>query len=87
MPNIKSQIKRDETNKAANLANNSAKSECKTAIKKVETLAAEGKKDEAVAALANAISLIDKLAHKGIIAVNTASHKKAHLEKIVAAIK
>ena len=87
MPNIKSQIKRVETSKAANLANNSAKSECKTAIKKVEALAAEGKKDEAVEDLANAISLIDKLAHKGIIAVNTASHKKAHLEKVVASIK
>ena len=87
MPNIKSQIKRVETSTAANLANNSAKSECKTAIKKVEALAAEGKKDEAVEALANAISLIDKLAHKGIIAVNTASHKKAHLEKVVASIK
>ena len=86
MPNIKSQIKRDATNKAANLANNSAKSECKTAIKKVEALVKEGKKDEAVKALSEAISLIDKLAHKGIIAVNTASHKKAHLEKIVASI-
>ena len=60
MPNIKSQIKRVETSKAANLANNSAKSECKTAIKKVEALAAEGKKDEAVEALANAISLHTK---------------------------
>ena len=87
MPNIKSQIKRDASNKAANLANNSAKSEAKTAIKKVETLASEGKKDEAIAAKAHAISLIDKLAHKGIISSNTASHRKAYLEKIVADIK
>ena len=87
MPNIKSQIKRDATNKASNLANNSAKSECKTAIKKVEALAADGKKDEAVAALSHAISLLDKLAQKGIISTNAASHKKAHLEKVVAEIK
>ena len=42
MPNIKSQIKRDRTNEEARKANASRKSEARTAIKKVETLAAEG---------------------------------------------
>lgn len=86
MPNIKSQIKRDETNKAANLANKSAKSELRTAIKKVEALVAEGKKEEATAALNAAISLLDKISQKGIISVNSANRKKAHLQHAVAAL-
>ena len=86
MPNIKSQIKRDETNKAANLANKSAKSELRTAIKKVEALVDEGKKEEATAALNAAISLLDKNSQKGIISVNSANRKKAHLQHAVAAL-
>ena len=86
MPNIKSQIKRDETNKAANLANKSAKSELRTAIKKVEALVDAGKKEEATAALNAAISLLDKNSQKGIISVNSANRKKAHLQHAVAAL-
>ena len=86
MPNIKSQIKRDQTNKAANLANNSIKSELRTAIKKVEALVKEGKKEEAAAALNHAISLLDKVSQKGIISVNSANRKKAHLQHAVAQI-
>ena len=86
MPNITSQIKRDETNKAANLANKSAKSELRTAIKKVEALVAGGKKEEATAALNAAISLLDKNSQKGIISVNSANRKKAHLQHAVAAL-
>ena len=84
MPNIKSQIKRDRTNEEARQANASRKSEARTAIKKVETLAAEGKKAEAEAALREAISLLDKLAQDGIIAKNSADRKKAHLQGVVA---
>ena len=84
MPNIKSQIKRDRTNEAARQANAARKSETRTAIKKVETLAAEGKKAEAEAALREAISLLDKLAQDGILAKNSADRKKAHLQGVVA---
>lgn len=84
MPNIKSQIKRDRTNEAARQVNASRKSEARTAIKKVETLAAEGKKAEAEAALREAISLLDKLAQDGILAKNSADRKKAHLQGVVA---
>ncbi|MBQ4255303.1 MAG: 30S ribosomal protein S20 [Bacilli bacterium] len=86
MPNIKSQKKRDKTNKASNVSNSSRKNEIRTAIKKVEVLASEGKKDEANVALRAAISLLDKSAHDGIYAVNTVNRKKAHLQKVVAAI-
>ena len=49
MPNIKSQIKRDGTNKAANAKNSAEKNRVRTAIKKVEALVEEGKKEEAKA--------------------------------------
>lgn len=84
MPNIKSQIKRDKTAKAANAKNAAAKSELRTAIKKVETLVAEGKKEEAKVALSSAISLLDRNAQKGVITTNSANRKKAHLQKICA---
>ena len=84
MPNIKSQIKRVETAKKANSTNSALKSEARTYIKKVEALVAEGKKEEAVAALSKAISFLDKLAGKGIYARNTVNRKKAHLQKRVA---
>ena len=87
MPNIKSQIKRDATNEAARQKNASEKSEVRTAIKKVETLAAAGKKEEAAAALKVAISLLDKAAQGGVIARNNADRKKAHLQRVVAETK
>ena len=64
----------------------SQKETIRTAIKKVEALVAEGKKEEATAALNAAISLLDKNSQKGIISVNSANRKKAHLQHAVAAL-
>ncbi|MCR5491521.1 MAG: 30S ribosomal protein S20 [Bacilli bacterium] len=86
MANIKSQIKRAGTNEKARQANAAAKSETRTAIKKVETLVAEGKKAEAEEALKVAISLLDRNAQLGVYAKNSADRKKAHLQRIVAAL-
>ena len=87
MPNIKSQIKRARTNDEARAANAARKSEYRNASKKVEALAAEGKKAEAAEALKHAISLLDKAAQDGILARNSADRKKAHLQALVAGIK
>ena len=87
MPNIQSQVKRAKTSAAANATNSAEKNRCRTAIKKVEVLAKEGKKEEAAAALREAIALLDRLAQKGIIAKNSADRKKAHLQGVVANIK
>ena len=87
MPNIKSQIKRVETNEAARQKNASEKAAVRTTMKKVETLAAEGKKEEAAAALKAAISALDKAAQAGVIPANNADRKKAHLQRVVAEIK
>ena len=86
MANIKSQIKRDGTNAKANAVNSSRKNQIRTATKKVEAAVAANNKDEAVKALIAAISLLDKAGHDGIYARNTVTRKKAHLQKIVAAL-
>ena len=84
MANIKSQIKRDRTNEEARAKNAAQKSELRTAIKKVEALAAEGKKEEATKAFREATALLDRYSQKGVISVNSANRKKAHLQKLVA---
>ena len=87
MANIKSQIKRVETNEQARQANNAFKAEARTAIKKVETAIAAGKKDEAEKARREAVALLDQLAQGGIVSDNSCGRKKAHLAKIVASVK
>ena len=86
MANIKSAVKRDLNSKKTNVANNSRKNEIRTATKKLETLVAEGKKDEALKALPEVISLIDRAAGDKIFARNTASRKKARLQRLVASL-
>ena len=86
MANIKSQIKRNKTNEKANEINVARKSELKTAIKKVENAVKAAKKEEAVAALSEAISLLDRNAQLGTISVNSANRKKAHLTKLVSSL-
>lgn len=86
MANIKSQIKRDKISAAAHADNSSKKNRARTAIKKVELLAKEGKKVEAEAALKEAVSLLDVLARENVISVNSANRKKAHLQGVVNAI-
>lgn len=86
MANIKSQVKRIEVGARNNSINRSRKSEVRTAIKKVETLAEAKNKEEATAALRAAISLLDKAAADNILSVNMTNRKKAQLESLVAKI-
>jgi len=81
MPNIKSAIKRVDIIKKKTLKNNMIKSEYRTAIKKFEVAAAEGKKADAEPLLKLAIKKIDSACSKGIIKKNTASRKKSSLTK------
>jgi len=87
MANIKSQIKRNETNELAREKNNQEKAAVRTAVKRVEALAAAGKKSEAAEALKEAVSLLDQLAQRGTISDNSCSRKKAHLQHLVAGLK
>ncbi len=63
-------------------ANDRNKKSVKEAIKKIEKLIKEKKKDEAKKLLSVAQKAIDKAAKKGIYKKNTASRKKSRLSKI-----
>lgn len=83
MANIKSAKKRVLVNQKKADRNKSIKSAVKTSIKKVEAAVVAKDKEEAVAALANAISTIDKAATKGVYHKNNAARKVSRLSKAV----
>ncbi|ERK71835.1 30S ribosomal protein S20 [Leifsonia aquatica] len=86
MANIKSQIKRNRTNKKAQERNKSVKSELKTAIRATREAVVAGDKDKATAALRVASKKIDKAASKGVIHQNQAANRKSAIAKQVAAL-
>ncbi len=79
MPNIKSAKKRVLVAEARNARNKADKSALKTAIKKFEAAAAEGKRTEAESTYKVAVKTIDKAAAKGLLHKNNAAHKKSAL--------
>ncbi|MFC1528946.1 30S ribosomal protein S20 [Candidatus Latescibacterota bacterium] len=68
----------------ANLRNHAAKTRISTSLKKVTKAAS---KEDASAALRDAVSIIDSTARKGIIKKTTAARKKSRLYKTVAKMK
>ena len=83
MAHHKSAIKRIQVSERQNERNRMYKTKMKTAMKKV--LNAQTKAD-AAAALNNAVSVVDKLVAKGIIAKNTAANRKSRLMRHVNAM-
>lgn len=79
MANIKSALKRAEIARIRTVRNAAYKSMMKTAIRRFETSLKEAKSEAAKETLLKAISIIDKLASKGIIHKNTAARKKSRL--------
>ena len=86
MANIKSQIKRNRTNKKSQERNKAVKSELKTAIRATREAVTSGDKDKATAALRVAAKKIDKAASKGVIHKNQAANRKSAIAKQVAAL-
>ena len=80
LPNIKSQKKRVLTNAKANQRNKSVKSNLRTALKKANTALA-GDSGDNNKIVADAYSVIDKAAQKGVIHKKTAARKKAAIAK------
>ena len=78
MANIKSAKKRVLVAQKNHDKNVKVKSEIKTALKKVLTLAKEGSSD-VDAALSHAYKLCDKAVSKGVLHKNTAARKKSRL--------
>jgi len=87
VPNIKSSIRSVKTDAERHDKNAPVKAAVRSAARKVETLAAAGKKEEAQAAFVNASGLIDTAARKNVIHKNAASRKKSRLAKKVNAVK
>ena len=86
MANIKSQIKRNLTNKKANERNKAVKSELKTAVRAVHSAIAAGDSEKAATALAFAAKKLDKASSKGVIHKNQAANRKSAIAKQVAAL-
>ena len=81
MANIKSQIKRIQTNAKRTERNKAYKSELRTWIRKFREAAASGDKDAAGQALRDASRKLDKAVSKGVIHNNPAANKKAAMAK------
>ncbi len=79
MPNIKSAKKRVRVIEKKTQINTARKTALKTAIKKFEAAAAEGKKDEAVVLFNEASKKLDKGVAQGILHKNAAARKKSQL--------
>jgi len=77
--NIKSQVKRIQTNERQRLRNQSVKSSLRTAIRSFREAAAAGDKDKANELLVSASRKLDKAASKGVIHANQAANKKSAL--------
>ncbi len=86
MANIKSQKKRALTNAKKNLLNSSAKSQLKTAMKKVEKAVEAKDKELAVKAYNEANSLLDKAASSKLKHKNYVARQKARLAKLVSSL-
>jgi small subunit ribosomal protein S20 len=87
MANIKSQIKRIETNRKATDRNRSVKSELKTVVRAAREATAAGDKAAAQTAVSVAARKLDKAVSKGVIHKNQAANRKSALAKKVAGLK
>ncbi|MCI8635991.1 MAG: 30S ribosomal protein S20 [Eubacterium sp.] len=83
MANIKSAKKRILVTATKTARNKSIRSAVKTSIKKVEAAAATKNKEEAQAALSNAVSAIGKATQKGVYHKNNAARKVSRLSRLV----
>ncbi len=87
MPNIKSAIKRVNVNKKKNEINKSAKSEVKTALKKLNALIEAGDVAACEVAFREVCSILDKAVAKGIMHKNAAANKKSGFALRINALK
>jgi len=84
--NIKSQIKRNKTNKLAEERNRAVKSEVKTSVRQAREAIAAGDKDKAQAAVKVASRKIDKAVSKGVIHKNQGANRKSAIAHQAAAL-
>lgn len=83
MPNTKSAAKAMRQSERRRVNNIKTKSKFKAAVKKVKKLVSETNATDAIAALKDAMSTMDKAVKKGVMHKNTASRKKSRLAKSI----
>ena len=86
MANIKSQIKRIETNRKAETRNKAVRTELKSAGRAVREAGAKGDKQAAATALKNANRKLDKAVSKGVLHKNQAANRKSAIAKKVSSL-
>lgn len=84
MANIKSQIKRNKQNLKRRARNRFFKGVARTSVKNAHEVLESGKKKDAIPAVQEAISVLDKTAAKGVIHKNNAARRKSRLMKKLA---
>ena len=87
MAQIKSQIKRIETNERSRQRNVAYRSRVATQCKKVRVAVEKKDVEAANKELKAAIKLIDKSVTAGVYARNTAARKKSYLQRLVNSVK
>jgi small subunit ribosomal protein S20 len=84
--NIKSQIKRIQTNERRRQRNKAVKSSLKTAIRSARAAVDSGDREAAEARVQSANRALDKAVSKGVIHRNQAANKKSALAKQAASL-
>ena len=87
MANIKSQIKRNRQNEKRRVHNRIYRGRARTFVAKARTAIEAENPETAKAAVAEAISELDRAAGKGIIHKNNAARRKGRLMKRLAALE
>jgi len=84
LANIKSQIKRNRQNLKKRARNRLFRGAARTSVKKAREVLETGKVKDANTAVAEAISVLDRTAQKGVIHKNNAARRKSRLMKQLA---
>jgi len=84
--NIKSQIKRNRQNDAANQRNKSVKSALRTAVRRFREAADAGDTDQARELAREASRKLDKAGSAGVIHKNQAANRKSAIAKRVSSL-
>jgi small subunit ribosomal protein S20 len=87
LANIKSQIKRNRQNLKKRERNRLFRGAARTSVKKAREAVETGKPKEREAAVAEAISVLDRTAQKGVVHKNNAARRKSRLMKKLAQAK
>ena len=87
MAHHKDAIKRIRTSKAANERNRSNRSRMRGQVKELRSLVAGGDHAAAAAAIPETVSLLQKLAQKGVIHPRNAARRISRLQKAVNGLK